>query len=1412
MTFEQLYLCYPDDTNEGADARALLCQTHWFTSIAEFDPRTGEALPQALSLVLQKIAAPDVTEKLKDRLWRITEHVRPSMVKLFREINEAPCRENAVMPLRNVRELDATSFMALSRRPGRNIREKLAAKPYLMAVRHYQTVDLPENRLLKACAERLCELLELRVQCLGEKPDDLIMQIHSWLASDEVKRIHRWDNLPPNNTLLSHRHYRAVYDAWCKIRSLDDIITEDRKNLLLREKTMKQWIQYGQMYSAAQHSFAEMPVLFDYDRFEIFPWAGEVLTAPIPHSRVRTPATGVENAPICIDLSGIHPVYASLDDTQESKHSDRKTLLDLFMWQCWEKPDDSSTAVDINLFNADVLYLHPDSVTISSADLFFSREHRFEHLDRAARVFFSRLHETFVNENIVWLLPDFLNDFELAITRRNINTIYPGAQPLPRSVAAVLEKIKYNQLSNGFSVVVLDNIGGINCAIKLEAKFDDDLKKCLPETRGFYWERHPSVILSKIDNDVSAEMRFEYGITTLDEHGKWLPPAEMQKCCDISEYQLRRNKRIGQFNTLIRLSDSPVIGGIRLYELQKRAGDIPLWSDEIPELSIKVWNQGRYERYHLVTRGTTVKTIRGRAIKIPVKRSFTLPAGKDRYQFPLFIGDEEETIGFSARLESPDFPLKAPLECALNLTFTYGEDDSYCLVFEPMESICRPIRVKWIKSEEEIITDAPAPEYPSLISWQELQAFPNRDNAGTRDLLDWAKSVAEKIDRRLYFSNKRTTGIILDSWRSDKNEHHYTRAKCNSDNLIIRIQENNFVEGLNFKTFKKGQRISFVLKVKTVNQSRSSGAIIADWETDHNGYLYTQVRSDDGAVFRIYGSNFIDGMNPGNFRLGDRISFLLDVKENDRERSSGVIISDWGTDHNERIYTLVRNDDGAVFRIYQDNFVDGVNPTNFRRRKRVSFVLNVKDNDRERSSGEIIADWETDNNGYLYTQVRGDNGAVFRIYGSNFVDGMTPEVFRPGDRVSFVLNVKDRERSSGMIIFDWRKDKNGYLFTTAQRDDGEKVSIYATNFVSGINYADFGRGDIISFELKERNGWLSGAKIAGEDYEDKIYSASRIAAEDYEDKIYLASRIAGEDFTDEKKLKTIEDDESIQTVCNSIHNLFFFPFMQIWNDGRSLSDKECPAIFRKHMAEGLQYLTSLWYVEGIPGRIKNEIMKCIALTHKDATDECIHWLGNLIANRRIFEKRSLAYALGDVGESWQKKLFDQLVNCQNDDALRVFAYAIWREQNFVDKFTAEQIQSVLDRLNKMLANIQPSYSQQRTNDKPMVRNWFRDTAEPLELLLGLLRTRASSSAEIRMLLQPHQKITKELLKQVDRIIDIFAKSPRLFLFSRVQLGQLPAKPEGDHTPDLLYALRLYLTGDDGANAIQITGVADDDAD
>ena len=258
--------------------------------------------------------------------------------------------------------------------------------------------------------------------------------------------------------------------------------------------------------------------------------------------------------------------------------------------------------------------------------------------------------------------------------------------------------------------------------------------------------------------------------------------------------------------------------------------------------------------------------------------------------------------------------------------------------------------------------------------------------------------------------------------------------------------------------------------------------------------------------------------------------------------------------------------------------------------------------------------------------------------------------------------------------------------------------------------------------------------------------------------------------------------------------------ISIWRDGRSALNDGVPVEF-KNAVEKFKLVLSR--ISTIDEKLVSDIRFLEACMHKDAPDGCVDWIFEQISGGSIREKRTIGFALGDVSESWQKNVFSRLVENPTNDALRVLSYAIWREQKIVEKLSVADLRPILNAMKIMLGNIKqcPSDKKQWT-----ARNWIRATTEPLELLLGLLRTRASSKPEIRMLLQPHQKITKELAKNVERVTEMVAQS-NVQLFSRVQLSI--QKPVSDRTPDLLYALRLYLTGDDGANAIHVSSVSDD---
>jgi cold shock CspA family protein len=1112
MTLLELYQSQRTDGAKGETARALLAQTHWFTVNAEFDPKTGDPLPQVLSAFLSKVSNEKPQGILQDRLYRITEHARSAVERLFRSRNESPRREHALLPVHAVRELDAGSFIKLSTRPGRNIREKLAGKPYLQAVRRFQSIDLPENRLLKAYVARLAELLELRRDYLGEKEDELLPRIQSWLLSDEAKAIGRWDQLPPNNTLLSHRDYRHVWDSWRRLQTLDDDIERDLSGMDFRCDTMRCWINYGRKYREGTYLFAEMPVLFDYEKFTIRTWSPEPIVQRAVQRIGRSVVKRSISQSVCIDLAEMHPRYA---DTEKGSH----VLNENYLWQQWHN---DTQHVDIALFNSDAAYIHPDATSIALPDLFFTNDKSIEHLDRAARTFVAQLRETFRDDKVVWLVPDFLNDFELEIIRRNLNAHFPCAQPLPRSVAAVFEQMDYMRITNdGYPIVVVDTIGGTTYATKLLARFDQDIKKRLPETNGFYWERCPPVILPCLDAEQATEKERCYEMITVDGDGQWFDTIRPERPQSIEPRTLKSNPLIGQFAFCINVIQSPVVGGMRLHALQERAEGIPLWRDQIPALSIKVMKDGRYQRFYLVSRGTTVKPIRGLSVRVPVQESFRLRAGKTFYQFPLFQGENADELAFSARLDSPSFPLKQDTECNLNLTFEYGADEPYKLVFTPLDKSFPAIRATWRRTEEVIITDAPAPDYPEPISWTDLRSVPKQGSQETSDLLEWFISAIDRLDRDFFIRPRpRSVGTVITEWREDRNGNHFAFAECSEAGSDVFIHENSFVGDVDFSAFHEGQKVSFELQV-------------------------------------------------------------------------------------------------------------------------------------------------------------GDDG----------------------------------------------------------RYKGEKIA--------GLTY---------------------------------------------------------------------RNNNAITDVVKGIRKSLYYPVIQLWRDGRSITDMKCPKDFQKAAEKRIAYLADLVDQAEIPQSIKNNLLFLLACLHKDTSDNCVQWIADQVKGGNIHDSRAIGFSLGDLSQGWQQSIFRRLASHSDSAAISVFAYAIWRERHFVEQFSLSEMKALLNALSQQLANIRPvKTGNDRTNARLTKKKWYwaRATVEPLELLLGLLRTRASDDPAIRMLLQPHQKMTKFFAEQIDRIEDIIVET-HVILSSRVQMN-IP-KPEGVRTPDLLYALRLYLAGDDGANAIHIASISDGDND
>jgi hypothetical protein len=99
---------------------------------------------------------------------------------------------------------------------------------------------------------------------------------------------------------------------------------------------------------------------------------------------------------------------------------------------------------------------------------------------------------------------------------------------------------------------------------------------------------------------------------------------------------------------------------------------------------------------------------------------------------------------------------------------------------------------------------------------------------------------------------------------------------------------------------------------------------------------------------------------------------------------------------------------------------------------------------------------------------------------------------------------------------------------------------------------------------------------------------------------------------------------------------------------------------------------------------------------------------------------------------------------------------------------------------------------------------FKGIESGLEVLLALLRTREIGDESLTAVLSPGSEYGTAFTDLIDELTEIVVVQGHQ-LKTRVAL-QVEKPEEFRRIPDLLYALRLYLTGDDGADAVRISDV------
>ena len=229
----------------------------------------------------------------------------------------------------------------------------------------------------------------------------------------------------------------------------------------------------------------------------------------------------------------------------------------------------------------------------------------------------------------------------------------------------------------------------------------------------------------------------------------------------------------------------------------------------------------------------------------------------------------------------------------------------------------------------------------------------------------------------------------------------------------------------------------------------------------------------------------------------------------------------------------------------------------------------------------------------------------------------------------------------------------------------------------------------------------------------------------------------------------------------------------------------------------------------MPDTLKEELFFFLCCLHKDAPEIVGFRLLDAVKDKKLLRRyhKNIAFAIGNAELPYQQELLENVIDPIDNEGLtrsitmEVLSIALWRSKTLINKLTKEE----LGALSRNLYGCLEFDIQKVVNDGRGYQ--IATLCKHLELLLALLRSRGIEGEEFKMIFAPDNDLTQKYVTLVDDVSRIVIDSD-IELKSRISL-QIDKPEMFRNTPDLLYALRMYLTGDSGANAISISGVSDE---
>ena len=815
MTVELSTIYKQIATGNGKQYELLFSIVGMLSSVMEFDPVTDEPLPITVDDVLYGLSSVDAENMdwQNDRLQHIVCFASTAVRNLIDLLHEKNLREHRITRPEQIREVDSRSMMWLAKKPGFTVKQKIASEQRMMGVYHTTSLDTAENRLFKSFMQKLEELLlEKENACrkcglsMSEDFEHFVSMVHRWLKSDEALLIGKWNNTPPNNTLLNDKNYRKIWKAHLMLQNLNDQVQRDLERIGTLKNAACFWLFVARMNHYNEVRFLQK-VLFPESKSlsftkkenslvgyinlssrkklkctllessidlsigdaknslsfnqeitefaEVFSFVekkcGEILSGKnigFPKNFADGNQQMVEVA--AVDLSSILP-SCSFGNGLKGQFSKKLVCQS----QCIEKkwyPCSSARSKLIFTNSEDLKTFSIHSIFDSALLPVSDSEDNKTDVEKACANFAKTIKDELHCKKCLYVTSDDVDDFSPSVNafKFYMNSAFSNTEILPRSIAILFASLQDVQarFRKEDEVTVRTIFDDYEIKSKIRIDYDKQLAKENPETKGFVFKRlcvsRENLKKKNLQNIIPKNME---NLLTLHDSNL------LKDSFSVDEFHFIRKVGIQKISAakkeIVFFADNDSsVGAVEYDRLQKITPDIPLWLDVLPKLSM-VDSMGE-EHVLVEPEKVSIRPVVGKPIDIPISWKFGFPQGKEFYEFPLIQGDNKESSKYFAFIQDSLFPLEHETQCRLKLTYTYGKPLPYDLEFLPVSKTAefRSVSVKWEnKSRKDYIHDMPVPNFVREYTWEDMQSVQKRDAKETSDLVnDWLPAEYEKIE------------------------------------------------------------------------------------------------------------------------------------------------------------------------------------------------------------------------------------------------------------------------------------------------------------------------------------------------------------------------------------------------------------------------------------------------------------------------------------------------------------------------------------------------------------------------------------------------------------------------------------------------------------------------------------------